>query len=142
MLVAAASLMILLGLAHSVLGECYLLIRLFRRPDLPKLFGSTAFTTRTLRFAWHLTTVIAWGLAAVVLQVGDLPDADGRRIALILAVTLTVLAAGGLIRSQLYDLSPYDPASIGLAAALLMAVALVAGFLPARRAACALAPMA
>jgi len=90
MLVAAATLMILLGLAHSVLGERYLLIRLFRRPDLPKLFGGTAFTTRTLRFAWHLTTVIAWGLAAVVLQVGDLPDADGRRIALILAITLVV----------------------------------------------------
>ena len=90
MLAAAATLMILLGLAHSVLGERYLLIRLFRRPDLPKLFGGTAFTTRTLRFAWHLTTVIAWGLAAVVLQVGNLPDADGRLIALILAVTLLI----------------------------------------------------
>jgi len=90
MLAAAATLMILLGLAHSVLGERYLLIRLFRRPDLPKLFGGTAFTTRTLRFAWHLTTVIAWGLAAVVLQIGSLPDADGRRIALILAVTLLI----------------------------------------------------
>ncbi|SDQ40246.1 hypothetical protein SAMN05428982_0976 [Pseudoxanthomonas sp. CF385] len=88
MLVAAAALMFLLGLAHSVLGERYLLIRLFRRPDLPKLLGGTAFTTQTLRFAWHLTTVIAWGLAAVVLQVGDLPDADGRRIATTLAVTL------------------------------------------------------
>ncbi|MBA3928906.1 MAG: hypothetical protein C0521_04860 [Xanthomonas sp.] len=90
MLVAAATLMILLGLAHSVLGERYLLIRLFRRPDLPKLFGGTAFTTRTLRFAWHLTTVIAWGLAAVVLQLQGLPDAGGRRIALILAITLGV----------------------------------------------------
>ncbi|MBL8256551.1 MAG: hypothetical protein JNJ62_08120 [Pseudoxanthomonas mexicana] len=90
MLAAAATLMILLGLAHSVLGERYLLIRLFRRPDLPKLFGGTAFTTRTLRFAWHLTTVIAWGLAAVVLQLEGLPDAGGRRIALILAITLGV----------------------------------------------------
>lgn len=90
MLAPAATLMILLGLAHSVLGERYLLIRLFRRPDLPKLFGGTAFTTRTLRFAWHLTTVIAWGLAAVVLQLEGLPDAGGRRIALILAITLGV----------------------------------------------------
>ena len=90
MLAAAATLMILLGLAHSVLGERYLLIPLFRRPDLPKLFGGTAFTTRTLRFAWHLTTVIAWGLAAVVLQLESLPDAGGRRIALILAITLGI----------------------------------------------------
>lgn len=90
MLAAAAMLMILLGLAHSVLGERYLLIRLFRCSDLPKLFGGTAFTTRTLRFAWHLTTVIAWGLAAVVLQLESLPDAGGRRIALILAITLGI----------------------------------------------------
>ena len=90
MLLAAATLMILLGLAHSVLGERYLLIRLFRRPDLPKLFGGTAFTTRTLRFAWHLTTVIAWGLAAVVLQLDGLPDAGGRHIATILSITLLI----------------------------------------------------
>lgn len=88
MLLAAAALMFLLGLAHSVLGERYLLIRLFRRQDLPKLFGGTWFTTRTLRFAWHLTTVIAWGLAAVVLQLGQLPETAGRRIAITLAVTL------------------------------------------------------
>lgn len=30
-----------LGLAHSILGEKYILIRLFRRTDLPKLFGGT-----------------------------------------------------------------------------------------------------
>ena len=90
MLLAAAALMFLLGLAHSVLGERYLLIRLFRRQDLPKLFGDTWFTTRTLRFAWHLTTVIAWGLAVVVLQLGQLPDTAGRSIAITLAVTLLV----------------------------------------------------
>jgi hypothetical protein len=90
MLLAAAALMFLLGLAHSVLGERYLLIRLFRRPDLPKLFGDTWFTTRTLRFAWHLTTVIAWGLAVVVLQLGQLPDTAGRSIGTTLAITLLV----------------------------------------------------
>ena len=88
MLLTAATLIFLLGLAHSVLGERYLLIRLFRRQDLLKLFGGTAFTTRTLRFAWHLTTVIAWGLAAVVLQLGELPEAAGRSIGMTLAITL------------------------------------------------------
>lgn len=47
----AAFLAAALGLAHSLLGERYILIRLFRRENLPKLFGSTAFTQRTLRFA-------------------------------------------------------------------------------------------
>ncbi len=53
----AAFLSVALGIAHSVLGERYILTRLFRRADLPKLFGSSEFTVRTLRFAWHITTV-------------------------------------------------------------------------------------
>ena len=66
MLYSAALLIFLLGLAHSVLGERFILMRLFRRPDLPKLFGGTEFTTRTLRFAWHLTTIAWWGLGAIL----------------------------------------------------------------------------
>lgn len=54
-----------IGVVHSVLGERYILIRLFRRGDLPKLFGGTEFTRRTLRFAWHLTTIAWWGAAAL-----------------------------------------------------------------------------
>jgi hypothetical protein len=34
------------GLAHSCLGERAILIRLFRRPNLPRLFGSDVFTRR------------------------------------------------------------------------------------------------
>lgn len=66
-LVAAASLILVVGAAHSYLGERYILIRLFRRSDLPWLFGSDLFTRRTLRFAWHLTTVAWWGIAALLL---------------------------------------------------------------------------
>lgn len=66
MLQLAAALAFLLGLAHSVLGERYILMRLFRRDDLPKLFGGTEFTTRTLRFAWHITTILWWGFAAML----------------------------------------------------------------------------
>ena len=51
MLQLAALLIVLLGLAHSILGERYILGRLFRRSDLPKIFGSADFTVRTLRFA-------------------------------------------------------------------------------------------
>lgn len=57
-LTAAAVLLLLIGLAHSYLGERYIFVRLFRL-ELTKLFGSDWFTERTLRFAWHLTTV-AW----------------------------------------------------------------------------------
>ncbi|HEY4583203.1 MAG TPA: hypothetical protein VIG88_10095 [Lysobacter sp.] len=66
----AAGLAVALGAAHSVLGERYILMRLFRRDDLPRLFGGQAFTTRTLRFAWHITTVAWFGFAALLAYVG------------------------------------------------------------------------
>ena len=67
MLFIAATLMFVTGIAHSWLGERYILTRLFKREGLPQLFGSTAFTTGTLRFVWHLTTVAWWGLAWLIL---------------------------------------------------------------------------
>jgi hypothetical protein len=69
MLYFAALLLLATGIAHSYLGERYILIRLFRRGDLPKLFGGTAFTTGTLRFAWHLTTVAWWGFAYMLVAI-------------------------------------------------------------------------
>ena len=66
MLLFAALLIFLLALAHSILGERYILVRLFQRSDLPRLFGGTAFTTQTLRFAWHITTVAWFGLGALL----------------------------------------------------------------------------
>jgi len=68
MLHLAALLVFALGVAHSVLGERYILMRLFKRDDLPKLFGSSWFTVRTLRFAWHITTLTWFGMAAILWQ--------------------------------------------------------------------------
>jgi hypothetical protein len=70
-LLAAAALAILAGVAHSYLGERYILIRLFRRSDLPNLFGTDVFTRRTLRLAWHLTTVAWWGSALLFWALGQ-----------------------------------------------------------------------
>ncbi len=83
LLATAAGLLILLGVAHSYLGERYILIRLFRRPDLPRL---DAFTRQTLRFAWHLTSVAWWGFAALLLT---LPFSNERTRASGHAVTIT-----------------------------------------------------
>lgn len=77
-LYAAVALTIGVGIAHSYLGERFILMRLFRREEhLPKVFGSTRFTTRTLRFAWHLTTVAWWGFAAILLALADRPPTIG-----------------------------------------------------------------
>ena len=69
----AAFLTVLVSIAHSYLGERYILVRLLRRNDLPKLFGSSEFTVRTLRFAWHVTSVAWWGFAAILVLLAHPP---------------------------------------------------------------------
>ncbi|WP_426343658.1 hypothetical protein ACN9MU_26500 [Pseudoduganella sp. R-32] len=73
MLTIAALLLFFTGVAHSYLGERYILIRLFKRDNLPALFGGTDFTTGTLRFVWHLLTLVWWGIAATVLLASAKP---------------------------------------------------------------------
>ena len=76
LLIIGAILVVLIGAAHSYLGEQYILGRLFCRSDLPQLFGSDTFTKQTLRFAWHLTTIAWIGLASVILIGVVVPSSD------------------------------------------------------------------
>ena len=86
MLYAAAGLITALALAHSWLGERYLLMRLFRRSEhLPPLLGGTDFTKNTLRFAWHLISVMALGFALLLVQISGHAGAPAM-VALIGAV--------------------------------------------------------
>lgn len=87
------------GIAHSVLGERYLLIRLFRRSDLPKLFGGTEFTIRTLRFAWHLTTIAWWGAAALFFAMARAPLTSSLASS-ILGVVFLVTALAVFVASR------------------------------------------
>lgn len=73
MITVAVLLLVLTGVAHSYLGERYILIRLFKRDNLPKLFGGTEFTTGTLRFVWHLLTISWWGIAALIILASGEP---------------------------------------------------------------------
>ena len=93
MLLVAAALIFLTGCAHSVLGERYILVRLFKRGDLPKLFGGTEFTQGTLRFAWHITTVAWWALALLLVLV--------HRGALSTTSVLSVIAGTALVSAAL-----------------------------------------
>ncbi len=98
LLYIAAFLALAIGIAHSYLGERYILIRLFRRDDLPKLFGSTEFTTRTLRFAWHLTSVAWWGFAAILILLAK-QSVTPRAIGLVIGCTFLVHFAIALFAS-------------------------------------------
>ena len=93
MLQLAALLIVALGFAHSVLGERYILTRLFRRSDLPKIFGSTDFTKQTLRFAWHITTVAWFGIGALVFAAsqGQLTSRSAMQV-----IGYTAIASGFL----------------------------------------------
>ncbi|WP_090434338.1 hypothetical protein [Duganella sp. CF458] len=93
MLTIAALLLFLTGLAHSYLGERYILIRLFKRDNLPKLFGGTDFTTGTLRFVWHLLTLVWWGISAIVL----LASGQNLDTASVLRVFSIVALVSGLL---------------------------------------------
>jgi ABC-type antimicrobial peptide transport system permease subunit len=53
----------------------------------------------------------------------------------ILLGSFALFAAVRLVQGMLYGVSPYDPATLAIAAALLTAVAMFAAFVPARRAA-------
>jgi len=94
MLIGAAALAIFIGIVHSYLGERYILVRLFKRNNLPKLLGSDWFTKRVLRFAWHLTTIAWWGFAAILYIISGSNENIEKQILIIIAV---VFLASGLL---------------------------------------------
>jgi hypothetical protein len=99
--VFAAVLTLAIGLAHSWLGERYILRRLFRRQNIPHLFGSDAFTKRTLRFAWHLTTIAWFGAAALIfILASSPPDASARMLSRVIAATFLVSGVVALVGSR------------------------------------------
>lgn len=98
MLILAAILTIAIGVIHSVLGERYILIRLFRQP-LPKLFGSDEFTRKTLRFAWHITTIAWFGFAALLILL-HLDRASPSAVSIAIASTFGLTGLVALVASR------------------------------------------
>ena len=99
LLMVAAALLFTVGLAHSYLGEKYILIRLFRRDNLPHLRGSDVVTKQVLRFAWHLTSIAWWTFAAMLVAITMAPPGSeslwvAYTIAVGSAITGLVILAG------------------------------------------------
>jgi hypothetical protein len=99
MLLAAAGLASLLALAHSYLGERYILMRLFRRDALPALSGGTALTRQTLRIAWHLTGLAWLSLAAVLVKINS-HDPSRAELGLLVAGTFGTSGLVALVGSR------------------------------------------
>ena len=91
----AAALSAAIGIAHSVLGEKLVLGPLFERGEVPKLLGSAAFARNTLRFTWHVTTVLLIGIGTAVVALSRLPI-DGHAVT-VLRVFSATFAVSSLI---------------------------------------------
>lgn len=99
-LLVAAALLVAIALVHSVLGERYILRRLFRRENLPRLFGSDWFTKQTLRFAWHITS-IAWLGFAVILALNAAPAAPSPELVVeVIAATFLITGVIAALASR------------------------------------------
>jgi hypothetical protein len=97
-LVIAAVLAAVLAAAHSYLGERYILMRLFRRTDLPELFGGAEFTKQTLRFAWHITSIAWLGLASLIVVLASSPGEAHLTEARIIAGVFGISGVAALVR--------------------------------------------
>jgi hypothetical protein len=102
MLCIGSFLAFFIGVVHSFLGEKYILVRLFRREDLPKLLGSDWFTKRVLRFAWHITTIAWWGFASVMYLLSRPGENLKQELLLVTAVVflLSGLFSAGFTRGK------------------------------------------
>jgi len=115
MLYAAAALTVAVGIAHSYLGERHLLMRLLRSEQLPRVFGRPEFAARTLRFAWHVTSVAWFGFAAILFLLARPPVSSGA-IGIVIGSTFLVHFAVALAGSRGKHLSWPVFLAIGLAA--------------------------
>ena len=95
----AAFLTVVTGIAHSVLGERYILGRLFKREDLPALSGSARYTASVLRLAWHVTSLAWLGLAAVLVLLAR-PAVSTQAIGLAIGATFLAHFAIALVGSR------------------------------------------
>lgn len=80
MIEVASILCFVVGMIHSILGERYILIRLFRRDNIPRLFGSDYFTKGTLRFVWHITTFAWWGFGYLLWLISTSQDISSQTV--------------------------------------------------------------
>ena len=99
LLYLAAFFTFFIGVTHSVLGEKYILIRLFKRGNLPKLFGGTEFTQLTLRFAWHITTVAWWGFAVILILLAQ-NTFTFHNLTMVIGITFLVSSVITIIMSK------------------------------------------
>ena len=95
-LYSAACILGFLGVAHSYLGERYLLRRLDRYGELPKVFRNPVFAFRVMRLAWHVTSIAWFGFAALLLLIAH-PPVSAERVGVAIGIVFLVHGVASLV---------------------------------------------
>jgi len=94
-LLVSGVLAILMGLAHSLIGE-WLILRPLRSEGLPAVRGSGRHTKSTLRFTWHVTSVLGFGTAAILLYFARQPSFDPGAVFVLRALSVSYFICFGV----------------------------------------------
>ncbi len=89
-----------IGLVHSILGEQGIVKPVLNRMDWAGVPPDADFLNRTVRFAWHITTLAWIGLAVILLAPLVGMEADPAFAPLTIAVTFLVTGIVTLIASK------------------------------------------
>ncbi len=89
------------GVVHSILGERLLIGPLLHPEKRRGILAHSPLARQTLRFAWHVTSIIWWGVAAifVVLSLSPINSQD-RAILIVVAITFFIIGLVALIASK------------------------------------------
>ena len=100
-LMTAAILTIFIGVVHSWLGEIRLIGPLVSPAQRQGILAKSAFARGVLRFAWHITTLAWFGLAAILGVISSGPMAGHDRVVLaVIGVMFLATGATTLIASR------------------------------------------
>jgi len=95
-LLVASGVFVVGAFVHSVPGET-MLLRPVLKLDLPEFLGTSWMAARTLRMAWHLTSVAWLGFAGILAALA-MPATDlATAVPWIIAGTCVVMAALSLV---------------------------------------------
>ncbi len=91
LLIISAILTLIMSIVHSALGELWILRPLQQSADLPALQGSRSATRRTLRFTWHITSVLGIGISAILFYFATLPELTSSETTILKIFSATYL---------------------------------------------------
>ena len=96
----AAVLLVLTAIVHSLLGERFILQRLFKLENLPRLpLGGREMMRPILRFAWHITSFFMLGFA-VLLALMAADAASTQRTAAVIGITFFACGVVSAVASK------------------------------------------